>query len=53
MIRLTLAFMALSAFVVIVSTAERASLDTALQLALMLAIGGVIGMLWAIDRMKG
>ena len=53
MIKLTLASIALSCATCIYSAATRASLDTALQLAVMLAVGVTAGMLWEIDRRRG
>lgn len=52
MIRVTLAFMALSALACIYNAANRASLDTALQLAVMLALGCVAGYLYAIEKVR-
>lgn len=53
MIKLTLIFMALSAVTVIYNAANRASIDTALQLALMLVLGVTAGMLYEIQKTKG
>jgi hypothetical protein len=53
MIRLSLAFMLLSAVTVILTSAHRASIHTALQLGLMLAIGVVVGALVMVDRTRG
>lgn len=53
MIRVTLAFIALSAAACIYNAANRASIDTALQLAAMLAVGVTAGMLYEINRTRG
>jgi hypothetical protein len=53
MIRVTLIFMACAACTVIYNAANRASLDTALQLAAMLALGVTGGVLYQIQKMKG
>ena len=52
MIRVTLACMALAACTAIYNAAARASLDTAIQLAVMLGMGCVAGALYMIDRVR-
>lgn len=53
MIRITLAFMALSALATIYRASQVASLHTALQLAVMLALGVTGGVLYQILKVKG
>ena len=52
MIRVTLACIALAACAAIYNAAARASLDTAIQLAVMLGLGCVAGLLIAIERIR-
>lgn len=52
MIRLTITFCALASAATIYNAANRASLDAALQVGLMLAVGCCIGALVVVDRTK-